>query len=452
MLPNSPGGLVPMLIALLRKYGGQWVFTAPVGWPMPGGPIQPEPDVVLHPMRFPESIARQHYEVVTVRLLLWLLHYLHDTWREPDFGADMFDAWTSYETVNQAYATKLASLCENTADELVLVNDPHLLLVPALLDAELERRRSQLVCFLGTPWSEPDYFGILPERMRTQILTSLLHSDVVGFHARRWAKAFLECCARFLSDAVISDHTIFHRGHRTRVVAVPFPLDVDVVERLGAEGPTERWQAVLSERAQERLMIARADRMDLWKNLPRGFAAYESLLERRPDLAGAVWFCAVATSPTRATERHREYKALCEGMIRRINERFGGKGREAASLVYPGPNGDSRNCVAAALGLADAVLVNPTYDGLNLVAKEAVMLSRGPLLLSANAGVHEQLGPYTSTIHPFDLEATSVALEAALDGTLRPDETVTNGCRSLLRRESPEGWLDSVCGTADTNH
>ena len=29
LAPRSPGGLVPMLVALLRQHGGHWIFTAP---------------------------------------------------------------------------------------------------------------------------------------------------------------------------------------------------------------------------------------------------------------------------------------------------------------------------------------------------------------------------------------------------------------------------------------
>ncbi len=97
-------------------------------------------------------------------------------------------------------------------------------------------------------------------------------------------------------------------------------------------------------------MIARADRIDLWKNLPRGFAAYESVLERKPGLADEWWFCAVATPPSRTTERTRDLQRKCEKMVSRINDQFGLPNRPAVSLVYP-DLATTRSCVVAALSV-----------------------------------------------------------------------------------------------------
>jgi trehalose 6-phosphate synthase len=136
-------------------------------------------------------------------------------------------------------------------------------------------------------------------------------------------------------------------------------------------------------------------------------------------------------------------------IVRRINERFGSPDREAVSLIYPGTGGDSRNSVIAALGMCDAALVNSTYDGLNLFAKEAALVlpDSASLLLSENAGVYEQLGRFAVPIDPFDIGGTSTAMEAALDGR----STRVGGAagrRALLRAESAGRWLDAVFSPA----
>lgn len=446
LLPRSPGGLVPMLIALLTEHGGHWVFTAPPGSPTTGstGSVPLDGDVWLHPVELDEKSRQQHYDTVSIGLLLGLLHYLHDTSRHPVVDSDMVDAWTGYEEVNRTYARRLSELADNTADELVLINDPHLMLVPEFYATRGERA-NRLAYFLGTPWCEPDYFSILPGWMRTRILESLLRCDVVGFHAGRWVEAFLACCRRYLPDVTIDGWTIGHRGRMTRMVAVPFPLDVDTVERVREEPATTRWQDRLTERADGRRILTRADRLDLWKNMTRGFLAYEAMLERRPELADECWFASVVTVPSRASARHDSYRLETEAVVRRINERFGRPGQEAVSLIQPGAGGDSRNCVIAALSLSDAALVNSTYDGLNLFAKEAALVlpDFASLLLSENAGVHEQLGKFAVTIDPFDINQTSAAIEAALDG-LNTREGDPTPRRTLLHKESASRWLDAV--------
>ncbi|OKK13263.1 hypothetical protein AMK09_28920 [Streptomyces sp. CB02488] len=442
--PRSAGGLVPMLNALLAEHGGDWIFTAPPGGDLPES-VTLDGGVTLHPMGLDEDLRRRHYDTVSIQLLLGLLHYMHDTSVEPVFDRELGEAWAGYETVNRLYAERLTGLSADTADELILINDPHLMLVPEFFTAGKKQRKSKLTYFLGTPWCEPDYFTVLPGPVRTRILESLLACDAVGFHAQRWTDAFAACCARFLPDAVIEGDTITHRGHVTRLVSEPFPLDVDVIDTMVEEPATASWTERLTRMADGRRVMVRADRIDLWKNMPRGFAAFEAALERSPELAETSWFLAVGTTPSRASARHLAYQKATEEAIRRVNDRFGTPDRPVATLLQPGKGRDSRNCVLAALLMSSAAIVNSTYDGLNLFAKEAAYLldDSASLLVSANAGVHEQLAPFARTIDPFDIDQTSRVIEAALrtdTGSAGPADKR----HALLRSETAEGWLKAV--------
>ena len=64
----------------------------------------------------------------------------------------------------------------------------------------------------------------------------------------------------------------------------------------------------------------------------------------------------------------------------------------------------------------DVLLVNAVFDGLNLVAKEAPLVNErgGVLVLSENAGAHEELGEWALTVNPFDVEGQAEALHEAL--------------------------------------
>lgn len=445
LVPRSPGGLVPMLIALLEEHGGHWLFTAPPGLE-PSESVRLDGGKWLYPIELTETLRHQHYDVISIELFLGMLHYLHDTSVQPLFDDEVRSAWQGYESVNRTYAERLAGVAENTEDEWILVNDPHLMLVPEYFTGKIGTRRSRLTYFLGTPWCEPDYFMILPGWLRVRILESLLRCDVVGFHSSRWADAFLACCARFLPGVRVENRLVTYRGRVTHVMAMPFPVDVDVLERMRTEPATVRWQERLAGVVQGRRAIVRADRIDLWKNLPRGFAAYEMMLRRRPELARECWFGAVVTPPSRANKRHREHQELVESLVSRINERFAAPGQEAVSLIYPPRGIESRNCVVAALDMSRAAIVNSTYDGLNLFAKEAAVLmgDDASLLLSVNAGVHEQLGPYAIDIDPFDLDQTSIAIETALAGEKADRGGSAEARRELLRQESPASWLKAV--------
>jgi trehalose 6-phosphate synthase len=429
-----------MLIDLLSRHGGHWVFTAPPDRPE-AGPAEAD-GVRLYPVQLPEKARRQHYDTISIGLFLRLFHYMYDTSAEPRFEDEVLDAWETYEEVNRIYAKQLAELTENTHDEWIVVNDPHLMMVPAFLATELPGRNSRLTYFLGTPWCEPDYFCLLPAWLRTRILRSLLACDVVGFHASRWANAFLACCARFLPDVEVSDQVVRHSHGITKVVTAPFPVDADVLHRMRHEPATNRWRQELARMSQGRRVLLRADRLDLWKNLPRGFEAYERLLRRRPELASRYWFCAVVSTPSRAAGRHRAYQDETAEVVRCINDRFGRPGMDAVSLVFP--QRDSRHCVVAGLSMCQAAIVNSTYDGLNLFAKEAGLLlgDHATLLLSVNAGVHEQLGRYACPVDPFDIDQTSAAIEQAMEAGDAPGHACAR--RELLTAENPGSWLRSV--------
>jgi trehalose 6-phosphate synthase len=457
LLPRSPGGLVPLLADLLTD-GGDWVCTAPAAGSAGGTPSSAEGPVTvtevpggvrLHHIWQPAPVIEQHYAAIGTRVLLWLFHYLLDTVYEPAFGSSFADAWRGYEVVNQAYAHHLATIVTQASDELLLLNDHHLFLVPEMLD-RAGRRPGMLVFFHGLPWCEPDYFGILPAAIRDRILASLLRCDVVGFHCTRWARSFAKCCTRYLPGCRSADGGVHASGRLTRLVVAPFPLDTAALERLRGDAATAGWRQRITRLADGRRVIARADRIDLWKNLPRGFAAYEQLLERDPAIAREWWFCAVATAPSRPTERSVELQRRCEDMVACLNERFGSPARPAVSLVYP-DLAASRNCVVAAFSAAAVTLVNPTFDGMNLVAKEALYLAeRAPLLLSRNAGAFEQLAAHVTPLEPFSVTETATALAAAMaDGVRSPPSSAQeqSSVQEQLRRQDATGWLGSIMGS-----
>lgn len=443
--PAPPGGLVPILNALLKELGGRWVFTAPEGFdPASVTERGAAEESHWYPVSIPKHLLDQQRQSVSVGVLLWLFHYLHDTSMTPLFGDDFRSAWRGYKIVNQEFAAALLALHENSSDEVVLVNDFHLMLVPSLFSMKSPRRNSCLAYFHHVPWCEPDYFGILPASMRTQLLESLLHCDFVGFHCERWGDAFLACCDRYLPGARIDGRSVHYRGQETRITAAAGPIDAAKLDELAADSATQEWCETLLRRAEGRRIITRIDRLDLWKNVPRGFLAYETLLRRKPELAADLWFCAIVSRPRFATDRHRRYQAQCEQVARRINADLA-NGRESVSLLFPENEGNSRHRAVAALQVGFSTLVNPTYDGLNMVAKEsAVVNPRAHLMLSTNAGAYPQLASIATPIHPFDILCTADALEQALEDRARPADHDLGACTRVLRHETAKGWLETI--------
>ena len=90
-------------------------------------------------------------------------------------------------------------------------------------------------------------------------------------------------------------------------------------------------------------------------------------------------------------------------------------------------------------------MVNSIADGMNLVAKEAVSVSRrdAVLALSENTGAHEELAPFAVTLYPFDVQQQADAMYAALTMPLDERRKRREAAAETVRRNDVERWLTS---------
>jgi trehalose 6-phosphate synthase len=267
-----------------------------------------------------------------------------------------------------------------------------------------------------------------------EILSKLLAFDTLGFHARRWADAFLACCEEFLPAAACAPDAVTWRGRRVPIVVAPAQVDVPGLRDRLAGAPAQRWRQRLAPVVHGHRVIVRVDRVDLWKNVVRGFLAFERLAA-----AGGhddVVFLALLAKSRMHLPGYRRYLAACVRAARGVDERLRAAGRGRLHLSVAGHSDHSR--ALAVLSLADAVLVNSTSDGLNLVAKESVVASDGRSrpVLSETTGVYEEIGRWAHRLNPFDIDETATALASALAaGAGRPE------LRDAVHRNAPPEWL-----------
>lgn len=442
--PDGAGGLVPHLTSLLTALGGDWVFadTNPSSnrWPGRAGEVR------LHPVPVERVERIAHYETIAIDILQRMFHYLHDTPSGPSFDAGLHRAWETYRLVNRRFAdTAVAIRPPPGAETVVLVNDYHLLLVPGMIRASFGND-IRIVYSHGVPWCESQYFGMLPQTVRLEILCSLLACSVVVFHSSDWRDGFVRCCSRYLPDAKATDNGVQREGRLTRLAVVPFPLDAGVVTGMAASAEAGDWSDRLARQAAGRQLLARVDRLDLWKNHLRGFAAYAELLRRKPQLADEVWFLAVMTLPRYRSARHRQYEATCRTAVEELTTEYGRPGGPpVATLLEVENTWKARLPAIAALSRAATVLINPTYEGFSMVAKEAVLLSgTSRVLLSRTAGAYEQLAPVTVPLEPFDVTGTADALAAALADESVPDQERRADWGDLIGSEHAIDWLTAV--------
>ena len=279
-LRRGGGGLVSGLMALSGAEETLWVCAAlkdtdrRAARAAPGGRLDLDGhDTGGHAVRMlaidPGTFHRAYNEVANSTL--WFLHHLlFDPPQRPAFDASFRREWASYVDYNRVFAQALAQDAAQGAK--VMVQDYHLTLLPELL-REL-RPDLRIAHFSHTPWAPVDYYAMLPDDVGRQVLTGMLGADHIGFHARRWAVAFLDCCARFLGATVRREALEVDWDGRTTTLAL-HPLGVDgqaLVER-SHQADVDSHLASLREDVGGRTVIVRVDRTELSKNILRGLQA-----------------------------------------------------------------------------------------------------------------------------------------------------------------------------------
>ena len=144
---------------------------------------------------------------------------------------------------------------------------------------------------------------------------------------------------------------------------------------------------------------------------------------------------------------YSEYLAAIQREARTVNDRYQHEGWVPIDLQV----GDNFPQAVAAYKQYDALLVNPIFDGLNLVSKEAPLVNArdGVLILSENAGSHEELGEWAITVNPFDVYGQAQAINTAL--TMPQDERRSRieGIRGCVREHDLAAWIAAQLADLD---
>ena len=379
------------------------------------------------------------YNVVSNPTLWFIQHYLWDLKEEPSLDDGLHRAWTKgYEIVNRNFAAAVLDELDHEPGATVFFHDYHLYLAPRhVRDA---RPDTTLQHFVHIPWAQADYWHVLPLEIRQQIHEGILANDVVGFHTPRWSRSFLRCCEDFVG-ATCDDvrGTVEHGAREVRVTANPISVDVREFDALAES------EAVLAaerrlERNRPEKLILRVDRTDPSKNVVRGFRAFELYLDEHPEMRERVGMLALLDPSRQDIPEYAEYLGAIQREARRVNARYARTGWMPIDLRIEDDFAGS----VAAYKQYDVLLVNAVFDGLNLVAKEAPLVNTrdGVLVLSENAGAHDELGDFAISVNPFDVAGQARAIHLALELGEEERRRRIEGIRARVREHDLSAWLE----------
>jgi trehalose 6-phosphate synthase len=379
------------------------------------------------------------YNVVANPMLWFVQHYMWGLSRAPDLGPDFHDAWENgYVRVNEGFAAAVLAELDRRPDATVFFHDYHLYLAPQLVREQ--RPDAFTAQFIHIPWPETDYWHVLPERLRAAIHDGVLANDVLCLHTGRWRRNFVRAAADIVGAEPATGDAIVHRGRRTLVTTRPIGIDTAEFEALRGDAAVLEQERLIVERRPE-LLVLRVDRTDPSKNVVRGFRAFGLCLEQHPELHGRVTLLALLDPSRQEIVEYTAYLEMIEREVRAINERFGFDGWTPIDLEVA----DNFAQSVAAYKQYDVLLVNAIFDGLNLVSKEASLVNSrdGVLILSENAGAHEELGEWAITVNPFDLAQQAEAIHEAL--TMGADErrVRADAIRAQVREHDLAAWISA---------
>jgi trehalose 6-phosphate synthase len=421
---RGAGGLVSGLLPLVTGTDAVWIAAAmsDADRRAADSGVVAEEGVRAQVLDLPRDDFRAAYDVIGNATLWFTHHGLFDTARRPRIDRHWREAWAAYRRVNAAFAEAIVETAPEGA--AVLVQDYHL----ALVAPPLVRRRPDIatVHFSHTPFAGPDLFRVLPRDVRVELLEGMAANRACGFHTPRWAQGYEHACRE---DGI----------EPARTFVASLGPDPDDLARAAGSAACDAARARLAETVGDRQLVVRVDRLELSKNLVRGFLAYDALLDAHPEHRGTTAFAAFVYPSREGLPEYLAYRQEVEATVRRINERWATPDWQPILLDIS----DDFPTSVAALRAYDVLLVNPVRDGLNLVAKEGPVVNErdGIVALSTEAGAYAELEDAVLAVDPCDVEGTAEVLHRALtmDSAARSDQAAR--LRALASARRPADWL-----------
>jgi trehalose-6-phosphate synthase len=354
--------------------------------------------------------------------------------------------WEYYRNVNQRFADAVVEEARSE-DPVVLVQDYHFALVPAMIRARLPR--ATILTFWHIPWPNPESFGICP--WRREILEGMLGSTILGFHTRFHCKNFIETVDRFLEARIEHEHsTISFKAEETLVESYPISIEWPSEALQAAWPPVAECRRRVFERMalpENTCLALGVDRFDYTKGILERLHAVERLLEKRPEWIGRFVFVQVAAPSRSLLEEYQTFQERIARVTARINDRFGHSNYRPVHLLVEHHEHDA---VTELFRACDICVVTSLHDGMNLVCKEFVAArddEQGSLILSRFAGAAREMTE-ALIVNPYHVEETADALHRAATMPAAEQRERMASLRMTVRENNVFRWAGHMLSDA----
>jgi trehalose 6-phosphate synthase len=359
----------------------------------------------------------------------------HMAYTRPSF--DEID-WAYYKIVNQKFADTILDIVKDKK-AFVWIQDYHLMLLSKLLK---EKNENLLTAhFMHIPWPNPEIFRICPQKI--EILEGLLANDLLGFHIRYHCSNFMETVRLELEARIDRERTsVTYGGHETLIRAFPISVDFEETSKVADSKEIEKTMMKLKEEfgvKDNTFVMVGLDRIDYTKGLIEKIQGVDRFFEKFPQYKGRVLFIQKGG----LSRMHiPEYKALNDKLNNLVEEVNWKHSTDRWFPILFLREHMSRKEIIALYKIADACLVSPLHDGMNLVCKEFIASKNdlnGILLLSQFTGASRELGG-AMFVNPFDRENFAKAIKKAIELPRERKQKRMKRLRATVRENNIYKW------------
>lgn len=354
--------------------------------------------------------------------------------------------WETYRAVNQRFADAVVAEA-HSEDPVVLVQDYHFALLPAMVRAKLPR--ATILTFWHIPWPNPESFGICP--WRRELLEGMLGSTILGFHTRYHCKNFLETVDRYLEARIQHEvSNVRYRGEDTLIESYPISIEWPDAATVAARAPVDESRLRVRERlglAPDLKIALGVDRFDYTKGIFERINAVERLFEKHPAWIGRFTFVQIAAPSRSMLPEYRLFRERINEQVSRVNQRFQRDGWLPVRLIAEHHDAEA---VTELYRAAEVCVVTSLHDGMNLVSKEYVAArddEQGVLILSRFAGAANELNE-ALIVNPYHVEETADALHEALSMPPAEQRERMASLRMTVREANVFRWAGRMLADA----
>ena len=312
-----------------------------------------------------------------------------------------------------------------------------------LLSKMLKEKNKNLLTahFLHIPWPNPEAFRICPQKI--EILEGLLANDLLGFHIRYHCNNFVETLRLEMEARIDRERdSVTYGGHETLIRAFPISVDFEETSKAADSKEIKNTMAKLREEFAIKdgtFVIVGLDRIDYTKGLVEKIQGVDRFFEKFPQYKGKVLFIQKGG----LSRMHiPEYKALNDRLNSLVEEVNWKHSTEKWFPILFIRKHMSRKEVTALYKIADACIVTPLHDGMNLVCKEFIAVRNdldGVLLLSQFTGAARELGG-AMFVNPYDRENFAKAIKKAIELPRERKEKRMKRLRAVVRENNIYKW------------